>query len=81
MPNRTPKSTNLRRLKPAAVSNPRFEVVFERKVWPKPSFDGLFSRLKTLGERSGGAVEDAYARVAGSVLDWFERQQDADAER
>ena len=41
----------------------------------------LLSGLKALGERSGAAVGDTYARIASSVLVGIERLEDSSAER
>jgi hypothetical protein len=74
-------NSNLRRLKPASVANSRYEVVFDSQVWKKPSLDRVVTELRTLRDRSGEAFGDAYARMAGSFIDWFERLEDASAER
>jgi hypothetical protein len=59
------------------IANSRYEIVFESRTWPKPSLAGF----QALGARGGDAIGDAYARIAGSFLDWLERRQDAGAER
>jgi hypothetical protein len=60
-------------------SDPRYEITFERR--PKVALAGLFSVLKSYGERGGSALGDAYARVAGSILNGTERLEDLNAER
>lgn len=59
------------------LENSRYEIVFDSRAWPKPSLP----EWKTLAERGGNAFGDAYARIAGSFLDWFERLEDESAER
>jgi len=41
----------------------------------------LLSGLKALGERSGAAVGNTYARIASSVLVGIEHLEDSSAER
>jgi hypothetical protein len=60
----------------AAAFDPRYELVFERRFW-----NSVFAELKSLGERSGAALGDAYAVVATSLLERSERLEDLNAER
>jgi hypothetical protein len=61
--------------------DPRFEITFELRPPAKVALSSLFSVLKSYGERAGSALGDAYARVAGSILNEKERLEDLNAER
>jgi hypothetical protein len=50
-------------------------------VFEKGAFSELVAELKSLGERSGSALGDVYARAASSFLHRTERFQDLNAER
>jgi hypothetical protein len=53
-----------------------------RRTQPKKSkFPSLFAELKSLAERSGAALGDAYTRAASSVLTRLEQLEDQNAER
>jgi hypothetical protein len=81
MPKRPGKSSaNVRRLKRPPTSDARYEIVFQSKPW-EPAVRGLLAELQSLIERSGSVVEEAYARIAGSVLNRIEGIEDANAER
>jgi hypothetical protein len=64
-----------------APTVPRYELVFERKLWDRGTLSGLFSELKSLAERSGSAIGDAYALAATAFLNQSERLEDLNAER
>ena len=72
---------NVHRLPHAASANARYEIVFESRARLKPSLEAAWGELKALGVRGGTAFDGAYARLAGSFLDWFERMEDGNAER
>jgi len=81
MPKRPSKSSaNVRRLKRPPSSDARYEIVFQSKPW-EPAFRSLLAELQSLIARSGSVVGDAYARIAGSVLNRIEDFEDANAER
>jgi hypothetical protein len=61
--------------------DPRYEITFEHRPSAKVALCRLFSVLKSYGERGGSALGDAYARVAGSILNETERLEDLNAER
>ena len=71
------KSANLVHLKRPPISTPRYEVVFGAKAGAR----SVLAELRALFERSGEVLGDAYASVAGSVLERVERLEDARAER
>jgi hypothetical protein len=82
MPKRPRKSSaNVRRLKRPPTSDARYEIVFQSKPWERPAFRSLLAELQSLIARSGSAVGDAYARLAGSLLNRIEGIEDANAER
>jgi hypothetical protein len=58
-----------------------YELVFEPNLLRPRSPSGLWSRLVGLRERGGAAIGDAYASVAGRVLDGVEWLEDRNAER
>ena len=76
-------------------SGTKYELVFERdrripslssliaglKAPATPTVSGLLAELKAIREKGGGAIGDAYARAASSVLERVERFEDLNAER
>lgn len=69
-------STKPRGLAQTLRTDPRSEVVFDKRA-----LTGLLAELKTLSERSGSVLGDAYARAASSLLNGRERLEDLNAER
>jgi hypothetical protein len=61
--------------------DPRYQITFELRPSAKVALSSLFGVLKSYGERGGSALGDAYARVAGSILNEKERLEDLNAER
>jgi hypothetical protein len=72
--------TNSPSAKPREI-DPRYEITFERRLAAKVALSSLLGALKSFGERGGSALGDAYARVAGSILNEKERLEDLNAER
>jgi hypothetical protein len=57
-------------------TEPRSEIVFDKR-----KLSGLLAELKSLSERGGSALGDAYARAASSFLNRSEQLADQSAER
>jgi hypothetical protein len=72
MPNR-PQKTFARR--------PRYELVLESRAREQGALSSLLAELKSLGERSGSAIGNAYALAASTFLNGRERLEDLNAER
>jgi hypothetical protein len=78
MVNRPPKASAN---EPGQASDPRYEIVFEARSSARDTLSGLVATLKSLGERGGAAIGDAYALAAGSFLNRKEWLEDLNAER
>jgi hypothetical protein len=69
------------RLVRALPTDPRYELVFEEPAAEHSGLSTLLLELKSLSERGGAAIGNAYALAASSLLKGKERLEDQNAER
>jgi len=62
-------------------TNPRYQIVFEKRLLLAGTISSLVSELRSLTERGGVLAGHVYALAAGSVLARVERLEDASADR